>query len=129
MIFLLDPSNAGQVTQADKPAMGVLQPHLAHPVTGDYNNDGFVDAADYTVWRDSEGKVGAGLDADGDINGVVNQADYDIWLANFNHPPGAGAGGGDTSGVPEPSSLVLLALGGAALGTCRRSRARYFLPT
>lgn len=53
---------------------------------GDYNLDGVVDAADYTVWR---GALGSTTDprADGDGNGVVEEADYDVWKANF----GAGA--------------------------------------
>ena len=33
---------------------------------GDYNANGVVDAADYTVWRDSLGQTGMGLAADGD---------------------------------------------------------------
>jgi hypothetical protein len=49
---------------------------------GDYNLDGFVDAADYTVWRDYLGQT---IDhpADGDDNGVVDQNDYAIWRNNF----------------------------------------------
>ena len=42
---------------------GVLA--VAVGVPGDFNEDGQVDAADYTVWRDSSGQVGAGLAADG----------------------------------------------------------------
>ena len=32
-------------------------------LVGDYNDDGTVDAADYTVWRDSLGQTGSGLAA------------------------------------------------------------------
>ena len=49
---------------------------------GDYNEDGAVDAADYTVWRDSEGSVGD-HPADGNNDGFVNGADYDLWAGNF----------------------------------------------
>ena len=37
---------------------------------GDYNQNGFVDAADYVVWRDTLGQMGAGLAADGNNNGA-----------------------------------------------------------
>ncbi len=51
----------------------------ASTLPGDYNFDNRVDAADYTVWRDSLGATGLGLAADGNRDGVVNQADYHIW--------------------------------------------------
>ena len=35
-------------------------------LTGDYNGNGVVDAADYTIWRDTLGQMGADLPADGD---------------------------------------------------------------
>jgi hypothetical protein len=38
---------------------------------GDYNHNGVVDTANYTVWRDSLGQTGAGLAADGNGNGVI----------------------------------------------------------
>ena len=58
-------------------------------LAGDYNDDGVVDAADYTVWRNL---FGATLDprADGDTNGVVNIDDYNIWKSNFGAVAGAG---------------------------------------
>jgi hypothetical protein len=60
---------------------------------GDFNGDGTVDAADYVVWRKTDG----------------TQASFNLWRANFGRSlPGGGAGGA----VPEPStvSLVLLAI-------------------
>jgi hypothetical protein len=38
-------------------ALSVISTVLA----GDYNHNGIVDAADYTVWRDTLGQTGAGL--------------------------------------------------------------------
>lgn len=64
---------------------------------GDYNLDGSVDAADYTVWRDQLGQTAitprAGADGDGD--GVISQADYDVWRNNFGAtaPPAAVSAG------------------------------------
>ncbi len=53
---------------------------------GDYNRDGAVDAADYTVWRDAVGGAG-GLAADGTRNGIVDQEDYLLWRSNFGAVP------------------------------------------
>lgn len=50
----------------------------------DYNGNGTVDAADYTVWRDSLGTMGPGLPADGNGSGTVDDTDYDNWVVNFN---------------------------------------------
>lgn len=50
---------------------------------GDYNGDGIVNLADYTVWRDSFGATGAAAIADGNNNGTVDAADYEIWSQGF----------------------------------------------
>ena len=52
-------------------------------LSGDYNGDGHVDAADYVVWRKANGSEGIGLAADGSGNGTVDDADYLIWRQNF----------------------------------------------
>ena len=50
----------------------------------DYNGNGEVDAADYTVWKDSFGmSVPPGSGADGNGNGVIDAADYTIWKDDF----------------------------------------------
>ncbi|TWT37098.1 Rhamnogalacturonan endolyase YesW precursor [Posidoniimonas corsicana] len=49
---------------------------------GDYNHDGAVDAADYTVWRDTLGSTDD-LSADGDHSGVVDQPDLALWRRNY----------------------------------------------
>ena len=60
-------------------------------VAGDYNQDDSVDAADYTVWRDSLGdNVAAGTGADGSGNGVIDQDDYNIWSNNYGATSGSG---------------------------------------
>jgi hypothetical protein len=81
----------------------------------DYNGNGVVDAADYSVWRDTLGQIGPGLPADGNLNGVVDQPDYVFWALNFGLviPPGAGSASlaeVATHGpaVPEPASGTLL---------------------
>jgi hypothetical protein len=71
---------------------------------GDYNGDGKVDAADYVAWRKTPGNFG------GDPGG------YDTWRANFGE---GGPGGGGA--VPEPASMLLIAVGlvGAAMRRVR----------
>ncbi|TWT89785.1 hypothetical protein Mal64_01640 [Pseudobythopirellula maris] len=75
-------------------------------LAGDFNNDGTVDAADFTVWRD-------GLDT-----GDYTQADYDLWVEHFGEtqaPPAASFTPGES--VPEPSALWLALLAIAARRT------------
>ena len=53
-------------------------------LAGDYNRDGIVDAADYTVWRRFENQsVTAYSGADGDGDGLVDDDDFDLWKAHF----------------------------------------------
>ena len=84
---------------------------------GDYNGDGVVDAADYTVWRDSVGAgVAAFAGADGNGDGVVDDADHAVWAAHF----GASLEAAMARAVPEPAGMALVLLAGIAWG--RRSR-------
>jgi Dockerin type I domain len=85
--------------------------------TGDYNGDGVVDAADYTIWRGTFGQtVSSGAGADGNGNGMIDSSDYDFWKARFgNSIAGAGSGAALSAAVPEPTSLALSALGGLSL--------------
>ncbi|MEX2091367.1 MAG: hypothetical protein WD971_01755 [Pirellulales bacterium] len=49
----------------------------------DYNNNCFIDTADYTVWRDTLGST-SDLRADGNFSSVVDVGDYDLWKSHFN---------------------------------------------
>jgi hypothetical protein len=80
-------------------------------LVGDYNHNGAVDAADYTIWRDTLGQMGDGLAADGNFSGTVDAADYEVWKSAFGITAGAGAT--STSAVPEPTSFMLVAICGA----------------
>jgi T5SS/PEP-CTERM-associated repeat protein len=86
---------------------------------GDYNHNGIVDAADYTVWRDSLGQSGTGLAADGNASGTIDAGDYNVWKSNFGNR--AGSGSGATAAVPEPTSMVLLLAGAMTLLVRRRT--------
>jgi hypothetical protein len=93
-------------------------PSLALTPTGDYNHNGIVDAADYTVWRDTLGSI-SNLAADGNVNGVIDAGDYDVWKSNFGNHSGSGAGA--NAGVPEPTTFMLLLTGILTLGSRRRT--------
>jgi hypothetical protein len=81
------------------------------PVPGDYNGDLAIDAADYTVWRNSFGmEVDEGTGADGVADGIINELDYNFWKTHFGGSPPMGTGSAAIL-VPEPANLLLL-LGG-----------------
>ena len=86
-------------------------------LVGDYNGDGAVDAADYTVWRDSFGST-TNLAADGDNSGVVDENDLDVWRSRY----GAIALEASSFGVPEPTGLVIGVLSVLIAASVRRYR-------
>jgi Aspartyl protease/Dockerin type I domain len=89
---------------------------------GDYNHNGVVDAADYTVWRDTMGST-TKLAADGNGNGMIDSDDYTFWKNRFGMM-GAGAGRGNSGSVPEPATFTLLATAAAIFGCQRRIKPR-----
>ena len=70
------------------------QPGEMPELLGDYNLNGIVDAADYTVWRDTLGAMVSPpfAGADGDGSSTIEQPDYDVWTANFGDTLGTAAG-------------------------------------
>jgi len=76
------------------------------PGSGDYNGNGVVDAADYTLWRDT---LGSQLDlcADGNGDGTVDEADYVFWNDRFGNVIGTGS----EAAVPEPTAGWLITTG------------------
>lgn len=70
--------------------------------SGDYNRNGAVDAADYVLWRKTQGAMVASayVGADGSGNKNVGSEDYTVWRANFGEtitPPGPGSGSGSSA--------------------------------
>jgi hypothetical protein len=80
--------------------MGVPIPFL----DGDFNHDGFVDAADYVMWwKTNSGDMPA----------------YTAWVQHFGES--GGGSGGEQAHVPEPTGCLTLA---AALAGCLLGRRR-----
>ena len=73
--------------------------------SGDFNGDGVVNMADYTVWRHTVGST-TDLRADANGDGVVNDADYGVWRSLFGTSY-AGAALAAGAAVPEPASCAL----------------------
>ncbi|MEN1680913.1 MAG: dockerin type I repeat-containing protein [Planctomycetota bacterium] len=88
---------------------------IGEPSGGDYNGDGVVNAADYTVWRDNLAG-GFGPDGDGTTtgdllgvpDGVVDLSDYEFWAQEFGSTIGSAA-----VATPEPSAASLAVLSAA----------------
>jgi hypothetical protein len=71
------------------------------PMSGDFNADGLIDAADYVSWRKGMGTP-------------PSETWYQVWRSKF----GVGSAGGTSSAVPEPAGwwLMMLCL---LFGRCR----------
>jgi T5SS/PEP-CTERM-associated repeat protein len=69
-------------------------------IPGDYNQNGTVDAADYVVWRKTDGGFPG----------------YNLWRTNFGEPAGSGSGASANATVPEPATLVMLILAAVGIG-------------
>jgi len=77
----------------------------AAPPGGDFNGDGRIDSADYSVWKTTFGST-TQLAADANGNGIVDAADYTIWRDHL--VPAGSAAFGQVANVPEPSTMALL---------------------
>jgi microcystin-dependent protein len=87
---------------------------------GDYNRNFIVDAADYTVWRNSVGT--ANLAADGNGDEVIDGLDLAVWKMHYGETAGAGTAqaAADAPAVPEPTAAALWLGGWLYLATRRR---------
>jgi hypothetical protein len=89
--------------------LDILREKTQTEMPGDFNHDSKVDAADYVVWRNTDG----------------SPSGYNAWKSNFGAGSGAGSSTAPPSGgapVPEPVSLVYIAVGLVALGAVRQPR-------
>lgn len=116
-------TDAGGLTEAQLAAIdggiyslssqGYLTAMAAPTLPGDFNDDGAVDAADYTVWRDALNGTDA-LPNDDGLGTPIGSAHYNLWSNNF------GSVASSAAAVPEPSTVALAILGLGAT-CCRRS--------
>jgi hypothetical protein len=96
-------------------SLAFSQPFRFTGLSGDFNLDGTVDAADYVVWRNGLGTA-------------YTQNDYGVWRANFGKTVGSSAAGYPlgasaeslSAAVPEPAAVMLLAGPLIALISVRR---------
>ena len=105
--------DGGGKVLADGARFSLVAPDI---LPGDFNGDGVVDAADYTVWRDNLGQsvlAFTGADADGDAR--ITQIDYQLWVANY-----GAMGANPLVAVPEPNAWILCLAIGVVLPTSLR---------
>lgn len=80
-------------------------------VYGDYNGDGFVNLADYTVWRDNLGaSITLPSEDPSQTPGQVTVEDYAVWKANFGQSTGGLSTSLSPTTVPEPSGVIIAGL-------------------
>jgi hypothetical protein len=87
---------------------------------GDFNADGVVNAADYTVWRNNLGGSESVLSGNGSGDSVVDIDDYLVWRSHFGATASA-AMAPSIATVPEPGGMSGC-LGSAAILVARRKR-------
>lgn len=85
-------------------------------LAGDFDRNGVVNEADFTLWQSDFGKTVdiAGSRADGNSDRVIDAADYTVWRDAL----AAGS-----AAIPEPGAAVLVSL---ALTTAHFRRRRFF---
>ncbi|MEQ8848741.1 hypothetical protein [Botrimarina sp.] len=116
--WLLDIDVDGLVTPSDA---RLLVTELARTDPADFNLDGAVDAADYTLWRDAQGGAFTGL-GDADFDGDADSDDYGLWRDAFGALREPLELATASNATPEPGSLTLAALVLAAGGAATRRR-------
>lgn len=98
----LDLLNAFQYTM---PAYSVTTLVLVSDgLVGDFNRDGRVNLADYTIWRNSLGSSG-NLAADANEDNTIDAKDYQLWREHFGQSDDAFSAA--TLPIPEPASSLI----------------------
>ncbi len=124
MVPALPATMRRQLTNLDAAALADIgwEVTLPEPIPGDYNRNGIVDAADYTIWRNTLGST-TDLRANGNNTGAsankIDQADYAFWKSRFGNVSGSGSG---ALSVPEPATAMLLLIAAALLCWRRSNR-------
>jgi hypothetical protein len=105
--------------------LSVYRSEIYHTMAlpGDVNFDGFVNGQDLALVASEWGQAGTGANdpaADANHDGIVNGQDLALIAANWTAAISSGGAGSSSAAVPEPSMLILAALGGLALLASRR---------
>ncbi|MGD9635694.1 MAG: hypothetical protein AB7G28_14725 [Pirellulales bacterium] len=98
--FLVVLNNGVEYDQMTAAALAI-NAAAVDSLPGDFNDDGKVDAADYTVWRDGLGST-------------RTPEEYGVWRTHFGQS-GSGAGSAAAVAVPETASFFLAACGATVL--------------
>lgn len=105
------------VYNADSVVLNVIGE--ASPLLGDFSDDGIVNIADYTAWRDNLNSLTA-LPNDNGLSTPIGADHYDLWKTNFGEAFGALQAGAAVAkageAVPEPLSAGLLLVAAAMAG-------------
>jgi hypothetical protein len=105
------------------------EPPMPSQPDGDYNHNGIVGLADYTVWRDTLGQtIAAGQGADGNESGTIDAGDYGFWKTRFGDVTNRPSATSGSLAVPEPSTALLCAMVAIALWLPWRYRCIYQRP-
>lgn len=97
-------SGAGQMNFREV-EMSILQLVLKPTEQGDYNGDGLVNLADFSVWRDSLGSD-SNLAADGNGNRLIDAGDYQVWKNNFGAQLATSVTSHSRTSVAEPAAYM-----------------------
>jgi hypothetical protein len=102
---------------------------VTNPI-GDYNDNGSVDAADYSVYRDNLGTAFALPNRAPANTGNVSQADYDTWVANFGQSASSSIAAAVAGAVPTSAAAIDIALTDEGLiASSPRRRSSFAPPT
>jgi len=94
---------------------------VVEALPGDYNGDGLVNAADYTVWRDRISQPSGGLwGGNRNLTSSDSAGDYAFWRDNYGKVRSSGLAAGAAS-VPEPSAFLLLTMSGLGIWSAYRT--------
>jgi glucose/arabinose dehydrogenase len=126
-----DPRNPFVATRPSLLIRLAAAPHV--PLLGDFNDDGRIDAADWTAFKGGQGSIFVGKTllearAMGDLDGDFDHdlEDFVVFRTIFDQHNGAGAFAVLAGRVPEPQSLWLAACGCLPMVPWRRHMSRSF---
>ncbi len=117
-------------TSSFNPGQIVLTSFQLTPLPGDYNGDGIVNAADYTVYRNHlrANFVLHGENPAAATPGIVDEEDYNFWKLHYGETlessSSAASSRSPNQTIPEPATLVLLMFAAAAWSLQRDQNAR-----